>query len=243
LKIIKLSAIDSTNTYLKKLGKRKFLEDGTIVFADTQSEGRGQMGAQWQSKTGQSLTFSIFKRFKQLDIINISRITFGVSLGIKVALEKLQVPGISIKWPNDIMSYQQKLCGILIENRLEKGIIESSVIGIGLNVNEMEFINLPQATSMKLASGITFNRDEVLALVSAEVLSQLENIESTSSEFLKAEYEKELFRKNKITVFQDEEGLQFNGMIRGVSASGELLVEAEDEVIRSYEVKKITMLY
>ena len=243
MKIIKLNAIDSTNAYLKKLSKKKHLEDATIVMADNQTEGRGQMGSTWQSKAGQSLTFSIFKRFERLTITQQARITFGVSVGIKKALKKLQVPVISIKWPNDIMSYQHKLCGILIENQLEGNTIVSSVIGIGLNVNETEFTDLPQATSMKLVTGISFNREEVMQLISASVLEQLNKLETEDTIQLKVNYEKVLFRKNKVTVFEDETGTKFNGMILGVNDVGELIVESEDEVCRAYELKKIKMLY
>ena len=243
MKIIKLDAIDSTNTYLKKLSKKKQLEDATIVLAENQTQGRGQMGSAWESKAGQSLTFSIFKRFERLSITHQSKITFGVSVGIKKALKKLQVPAISIKWPNDIMSYQQKLCGILIENQLEGSTITSSVIGIGLNVNESEFSDLPQATSMKLVTGITFNLEEVLQIISDAVLEQLNKLETRDTTQLKVTYEEMLFRKNKITVFEDSTGTQFKGMILGVNDIGELIVESEDEVCRAYELKNIKMLY
>lgn len=85
MKIIKLNAIDSTNTYLKNLSKNVRLDDGTVVLAGHQTHGRGQMGANWQAKAGQSLTFSVFKRFKDLNIQEQSMITFAVSLGIKTA--------------------------------------------------------------------------------------------------------------------------------------------------------------
>lgn len=243
MKIIKLNAIDSTNAYLKKLSKKKYLEDATIVMAENQTQGRGQMGSTWQSKAGQSLTFSIFKRFERLTIAQQAKITFGVSVGLKKALKKLLIPAISIKWPNDIMSYQHKLCGILIENQLEGNTIISSVIGIGLNVNETRFSDLPQATSMKLVTGITFNLEEVMQLISASVLEHLNKLETEDTEQLKVNYEKVLFRKNKVTVFEDATGTKFNGMILGVNDAGELIVESEDEVRRAYELKNIKMLY
>jgi BirA family biotin operon repressor/biotin-[acetyl-CoA-carboxylase] ligase len=243
VKIIKLNAIDSTNTYLKKLSKKKHLEDATIVLAEHQTQGRGQMGSAWQSKAGQSLTFSVFKRFENLAITQQAKITFGVSVGIKKALKKLRVPAISIKWPNDIMSYQHKLCGILIENQLEGSKIISSVIGIGLNVNETAFSDLPQATSMKLVTGNAFNLEEVLQIISQAVLEELNNLETKDMVKLKVSYEEMLFRKNKLTVFEDASGAKFNGMILGVNDAGELIVDSEDEVRRAYELKNIKMLY
>ena len=136
MNIIKLNAIGSTNTYLKNLCKNTGVSDCTLVVANEQTQGRGQMGASWQSRQGQSLTFSMLKRFNRLHISDNAAIAFGVSIAVKSVLEKLKVPAVSIKWPNDIMSYGQKLCGILIENQLEGNHVVSSIIGVGLNVNE-----------------------------------------------------------------------------------------------------------
>ena len=243
MKIIKLNAIDSTNTYLKNLCKSESVSDGTLVVAEHQTLGRGQMGATWQSKPGQSLTFSILKRLNGLDISDQSSITFVVSIAIKNVLQKLHIPGITVKWPNDIMSYNQKLCGILIENQLEGNFVVSTIIGIGLNVNESEFNGLPQATSMKLATGITFNREEVLELMTDEIQKQLKILESGNTEGLKTAYETALFRKDMVSAFEDTKGFQFNGLIVGVSNSGELLVETEDETLKAFESKQIRLLF
>ena len=243
VKIIKLNAIDSTNTYLKNLCKSESVSDGTLVIAEDQTLGRGQMGATWQSKPGQSLTFSILKRLNELHISDQASITFVVSIAIKNILQKLHIPGITVKWPNDIMSYNQKLCGILIENQLEGSFVVTTIIGIGLNVNESEFNGLPQATSMRLATGITFNREEVLELMTTEIQKQLKILEGGNTAGLKKEYEASLFRKNKVSAFEDTNGFQFNGLIVGVSSSGELLVETEDEVLQTFELKQIRLLF
>ena len=243
MNIIKLNAIDSTNTYLKSLIKISNVKDGTIVITENQTQGRGQRGAKWQSNAGQSLTFSMFKRFGNLDVTDKSKITYGTSIGIKNALQKLRVPGLSIKWPNDIMSYRQKLCGILIENQLEGTKVLSSVIGIGLNVNETEIQGLPSATSMKLKTGIIFKLDEVLEVISANIEAQLLNLERRSLSDLKSDYEAALFRINEVSVFENSAGNQFNGMIKGVNDLGELIVETEDEILHSFELKQIKMLF
>ena len=243
VKIIKLNAIDSTNTYLKNLCKNTKVSDGTLVVANKQTQGRGQMGTVWQSKQGQSLTFSMLKRFDGLHISDQSSISFGVSIAIKNVLQKLHVPAISVKWPNDIMSYHQKLCGILIENQLEGNFVVSNIIGIGLNVNESEFSELPQATSMRLATGISFDRTEVLDLMWEEIQKQLKQLQSRNTLSLKATYEASLFRRNEVSAFEDPSGFKFNGIIVGVANSGELLVETEDETIQTFELKKIKLLF
>lgn len=219
------------------------LADHTIVVTEKQTKGRGQLGSTWQSKDGQSLTFSIFKRFSNLKIEHQSLITFAVSIGVKNALEVLNIPVMTIKWPNDIMSYSKKLCGILIENQIEGTNITSSIIGVGLNVNNSEFDKLPQASSMKLASGKAFILEEILQLVSEAILKQLETIEYSKNNNLEATYVASLFRKDKVTAFNDQRNQNFNGIIRGVDSTGHLLLETENEEIKSFELKQLKMLF
>ncbi len=241
--IIKLNAIDSTNTYLINLGKNVKLLDGTIVVSERQHKGRGQLGAAWQSQHLKSLTFSVFKRFESLPVSHLPSIVYAVSIGVYHALNKLLVPHITIKWPNDIMSYSNKLAGILIENQIKQNKIVSSVIGIGLNVNEENFENLPHATSILLTTGRKQNLEEVLQIVSNSILKELNRVENEEYSTLKLEYEETLFRKNKVSVFEDSKGIRFNGKIKGVSEIGELLIENDQEIIKNYKLKEIKYLF
>jgi len=243
VKIIKLNAIDSTNTYLINLGKNVKLLDETIVTSERQLKGRGQLGAVWQSQHQKSLTFSMFKRFNNLSVAQLPCITFAVSIGVYHALKKIMVPNVSIKWPNDIMSYSNKLAGILIENQIKQRKIVSSVIGIGININEEKFENLPQATSILLATGRTQNLEEVLNVVSNSILKELDRIEKKDFQKLKLEYVELLFRRNVVSVFEDVKGYRFNGKIKGVSEAGELRIENENEIINNYNLKEIKYLF
>lgn len=243
MKLIKLSAIASTNSYLRDLGVKIPLEDETIVWAESQTQGRGQRGTTWISEAGKSLTFSMFKRFSKLSSQEHIKINLAVSLGISRSLLHLNIPQISIKWPNDIMSYNKKLCGILIENQLQGRSITGSFIGIGLNVNNSGFQNLPNAGSMLLATGTTFNLENVMHRVVAGITEQLDRLESIEFEALQEEYHNVLFRKDLISVFENTDGSFFNGIIRGVSIRGDLLVELEDESVSEYGMKEIELRY
>ncbi len=243
MKIIKLNAIGSTNSYLINLGKNEVLEDPTIVLANKQINGRGQQGAAWQSVPQQSLTFSVFNRLYDLSVSDISSIAFAASLGVQKALKKLLIPKVEIKWPNDIMSQSKKVAGILIENQVKQGKIVSSVIGIGLNVNEECFNNLPQATSMRLTTGIKYNLDEVLHEVSEAIFSELSSMKTSAFSKLKTEYEANLFRKNAISVFETPDKIRFNGKIKGVTNTGELIIENEEEILNTYQLKEIKLLF
>ncbi len=243
LNIIKLNAIDSTNTYLKDLAKDSLPKNGTIVVAKKQLLGRGQMNAGWYSREGQSLTFSMFNLFNKLDASVQFAISMAVSLGVKQALMQLNIPQVSIKWPNDILSAKKKVCGILIENVLERSLIRYSIIGVGINVNETEFLDLPQASSLLLEGGTPFNIDEVLAVVSKSISENLKNLENANFEELKNEYEKNLFRKDTVSVFESPEGIRFNAIIKGVTEMGELLAETDDAVLKKFQLKELKMIF
>lgn len=243
MKLIKLSATASTNSYLKDLGAQITLEDDTIVWAETQLNGRGQRGNSWTSEAGKSLTFSMFKRFSQLRSEEHIRINLAVSLGIARSLIQLNIPQITIKWPNDIMSYNKKICGILIENQLQGNSITGSVIGIGLNVNNTEFHDLPNAGSLYLATEKTFDLESVLRQVALSLSSHLDNLENIDFESLIEDYHAMLFRKDTISVFEYPDRSLFNGIILGLSSDGKLLVELEDEKVIEFGMKEISLRY
>ena len=131
--IIKLDATDSTNSYLRKLSTVETVLDFTIVTAKYQTEGRGQMGTIWSSETSKNLTFSVFKDVSNMNLDFPFFISIVTSLAIIRTLETFSLPKLSIKWPNDILSEDKKVCGILIENVIKNNNINASIIGIGLN--------------------------------------------------------------------------------------------------------------
>ena len=149
MEIIKLNATNSTNTYLKNLIKEKPIADLSCVWALSQTQGRGQQGASWVAEPGKNLTFSVFKKFDQLPSEYHFLLNMEVSLAIFRALKKLYIPDLAVKWANDILSAKKKICGILIENTLHKEYITASVIGIGLNVNQLFFNDLPNVSSLQ----------------------------------------------------------------------------------------------
>ena len=135
-RLIHLSETDSTNTALRMISETEELSSGSIVMADFQTAGRGQRGNSWESKAGKNLTFSIL--FRPTDVpanmpFVISEMT---SLSVKYTLDKY-IPDISVKWPNDIYHKDKKIVGMLIENTILKEKISLSIIGIGINVNQI----------------------------------------------------------------------------------------------------------
>lgn len=243
MQIIKLNATNSTSTYLKNLISGDLLEDFTVVVAQKQLEGRGQMGTTWVSEEGKNLTFSLLKKVDALPVMEQFVLNIIVSLAIYDALNRINVPDLRIKWPNDILSGNTKICGILIENLLSGKNIQSSVVGIGLNVNQMQFGGLPNVSSLKSILGKTFDLDELLVSIIESMKNRFMASEGKSIAQLKIEYEKVLFRKDKPSTFKNQKDEMFMGFIRGISQEGKLLVTLEDDVLKEFDLKEIKLLY
>ncbi|MEZ4796009.1 MAG: biotin--[acetyl-CoA-carboxylase] ligase [Flavobacteriaceae bacterium] len=240
--IIKLNAIDSTNSYLRQLCSEKALADYTIVVAEHQTQGRGQMGTVWDSEKGKNLMFSLFKDLSIHDVEFPFYICMAISLAIVKTFKALNIIDLSIKWPNDILSADKKICGILIENVI-KNKLNSTIIGIGINVNQTDFNNLPKASSLKNITGLHYNLDEILHSIIKHTKYYSKLLQEEHYDVVKTEYESLLFRKNKPSTFKNAKGEMFPGFIKGVTKYGKLQVLLEDEVVKKFDLKEIELLY
>lgn len=243
MQIIKLDATDSTSLYLKDLAAQKKLQDFTVVIADNQQKGRGQMGASWQSEAGKNLTFSVLKMFSEQLAQNNFTINMAVSLAIFDTLQALSIPDLVVKWPNDILSGHAKICGILIENILKGDMTEYSIIGVGLNGNQTEFEGLPKASSLKRIMGVSYDLDELFHLLLKSLSLRFKWMDTQSNQEIRRSYEAILFRKDKPSTFADAYNRQFVGIIRGVSTDGKLRVEIEDLQVQEFALKEVSLLY
>ena len=241
--IIKLNAIDSTNSYLKGLASVALPKDYTVAVAEKQTKGRGQMGAKWQAESGKNLTASVFKRLYFFNINEQFYISMAVSLAIYKGLSAFKIPQLSIKWPNDILSADKKICGVLIENVIKNNNLQGTIVGFGLNVNQKFFNNLPQASSMSLLTGVIYNKDEVLSEILKQLKLYFELLEAKEYAEIKSEYENLLFRKDKPSTFRTPKNKHLSGIIKGVTDNGYLQVWTEDEIIKTFDLKEIKLLY
>jgi BirA family biotin operon repressor/biotin-[acetyl-CoA-carboxylase] ligase len=242
MKLIKLDAIDSTNEFLKGLSSKQSIENFTVVTAENQTNGKGQMGAVWNSEPSKNLIMSVFVDNFFTNNNLVFDINIVVTLAIIQALEIFKIPELSIKWPNDIMSYNKKIGGVLIENTFKSNGTINSIIGLGLNVNQMDFENLPKASSMAVICKTTFDKQEVLFMI-VEKIEQNSSLWSQNSEAMRTSFTNRLFKKGIPMPFSDQKNQKFMGIIQGVSAIGKLEVLLEDNSVSEYEIKEIQMLY
>lgn len=242
MQIIKLDAIGSTNAYLKEMAHAVDTADFTVVTAREQLRGRGQMGASWVSEPGKNLTFSVLKQFDGLAADRQYLLNIQVALSVFEALKELGIPDLAVKWPNDILSGKRKICGILVENLLKGPFIASSIIGIGLNVNQVDFGELPQVSSLQLATGNFYDLDMVLAVVLSKLELRLNDPAAWDSRVV-AEYHGVLFRKDIPSPFETPDGARFMGIIQGVASNGKLQVLLEDDTVKEYGIKEVKLLY
>ena len=241
--LFKLNATDSTNSYLRQLSKNEDLGKWTAVSAEFQNEGRGQKGASWHSEKGKNLICSILVQLDGVSAGDQFIVNCAVSLGIYRYLQRFNLPKLTIKWPNDIMSVSKKLGGILIENTLSADKITKCIIGIGINVNQESFPkDLPLAVSMKQLLGEHFDRDIMLQDLLNSVQYKFDWIFDKKYDELWSDYESALYRKDKVRMFKRPDGQPFMGIIRGVTKPGMLLIEKEDESVGQYSFKEVIYL-
>jgi BirA family biotin operon repressor/biotin-[acetyl-CoA-carboxylase] ligase len=242
MNIIKLSAINSTNDYLKKLLNTQHVENYTVVVAEHQTAGRGQMGSEWQAEGGKNLTFSVLIKDLLLDVGAIFNLNAAVAVSVVQALETFSVPGLAIKWPNDILAGNKKIGGILIENNIKSDGEIFSIAGIGLNINQENFDGLPKASSLKLIAGKDFDKEAILNAVIITLRRNIAALINKDSKALWDAYHRMLFKKDMPMPFESR-GIKFMGIIRGVTGNGNLEVLLEDETIASYSIKEVQLLY
>ena len=235
--IIRLTEVDSTNNYTNRLLRQSVMPEGTVVVAEKQTSGKGQRGNSWVSEPGQNLTCSIFFRPDFLKAHQQFYLTKAVSLGIIYMLEHLGVENCKIKWPNDILIGGKKVCGILIENSLKGTCIQHSIVGVGLNVNQEAFSELPNATSLFLATGKKQNIDTCLALLCKYIESQYLRLKNNHFS-LDQEYLGKLWQLGEWADYRGKAG-NFRGCILGVNEEGKLLIELEKKEKKLYSFQEI----
>lgn len=226
-KIIHLESVDSTNNYTANLLKEGKISSGTVILSDIQTEGRGQRANSWQSLPFENLTFSFL--LKPSNVSNISPITINHCVSLALA-EFISAQGLTpqLKWPNDIYVNNQKIAGILIENNFKSGVLNISIIGIGININQTSFNSL-NASSLALLTGKKYPIKGVLFDIIYQLNKQFSTYESNSADLIKNLYDQNLWNRDISTKFMNN-GREIEGVIQGTDKEGSLLILVDGEV-------------
>ena len=231
--------IDSTNLWIKRLAKEGAPE-GTLALAEFQSAGRGRLGRSWEVPEGTSVMMSILLRPK-FEPQYAPTLTLVMGMAVAKAVKNLGFD-VSIKWPNDVVVSHKKICGILTEMGVRDGKIDYAVIGVGINVNIKEFPEemADKATSLYLESGKEFDRSQIPGLVMEAFEKYYEKFAATCDlSGLKEEYESILANYNQpVRVLAKE---PYEGVARGITDGGELLVEKTDGTIVAVSAGEVSV--
>ncbi|MBE6233204.1 MAG: biotin--[acetyl-CoA-carboxylase] ligase [Bacteroidales bacterium] len=244
--IMWLDTVDSTNEEARR--RISSLDNLSVLSAFRQTAGRGQRGSSWSSVPGENLTFSIVLKYGPAAMMPL-RATDQCAISELTALsvtDLLSSHGIEakIKWPNDIYVGGRKICGILIEHSVRDSYLASSIIGIGLNVNQTVFDpSIPNPVSMILCSPEKFQPSALLEEfmdIFGRYCNRYLNITGGLARLRKL-YLSQMWLKDVPSRFIDyTAGHEFEGIIRGLTDIGHLIVEdMEKGELREFAFKEI----
>lgn len=229
--------ISSTNTFASELVKTGRVSEGTIIHTDYQLAGRGQPGNRWHSAKGRNLLFTVIL-FPRIMAGEQFFLSMAVSAGICSFLKKY-IPYPQIKWPNDIYISNRKIAGILIENSLQGDMIEHSIVGIGLNINQQRFPRaIPNPISLSRVTGKKFDTDKCLREIAQSLDEKYKILQSGDKKGIYEEYISLLYRYNEWHYYRDKAGI-FRGMIVSVKPSGLLVIKKEEGTLDEYSFREV----
>lgn len=233
-----LADVDSTNNYANRLILSEAAEEGTVVLAHYQKMGRGQSGNKWESEPGKNLLCSVilYPRFL------LAEHQFFISKVVSLALFDFlhtETDKVTIKWPNDLYVGKTKIAGILIENALKGKFLLQAVAGIGLNLNQEEFLtDVPNPVSLKQITGKNYDVEAVAREVTTRLFYWYNKLKQGELEEIADNYFSHLFRIGQWSSFRKGNEM-FEARIVGVGEYGQLLLEDRNGTITSYMFKEV----
>ncbi|MDR2825123.1 MAG: biotin--[acetyl-CoA-carboxylase] ligase [Prevotellaceae bacterium] len=240
-----LSETPSTNALMTEMLRVKTLPSGFVVAADFQSAGRGQANSKWETERGKNLTFSILYFPENLLAIENFIISQAAALAVKTVLDNeiaaFTDDRFSVKWSNDVYFQDKKICGILIENTLKVNVIQHSIIGIGININQTAFHSgEPNPISLSQITHQNHNLKDILHKICEEIFFILENKKEYCE--VKTNYFNSLYRLDGFYLFQTPDGETFSAKIFAIENDGKLILATENGEKRGFYFKEVRFL-
>ncbi len=239
--IIHLKEVHSTNRYTAEMLSNSVpIADGSVIMADFQTAGKGQSGAIWESMPNENLLISIYYRPHFLKIADQFMLSIAISLAICDFL-KNYIEDVTIKWPNDIYVSNQKIAGILIENSIQQDVINNSIIGIGLNINQKVFsTQAKNACSLSQLTGIQYDLQEMLQSLCKCIEERYDTIKSADYQSIRMEYLEKLYRLQHPANYMINGQVQL-GTIEGIDEIGRLALSINGSM-HYFSNKEITFI-
>ncbi|MCX2738627.1 biotin--[acetyl-CoA-carboxylase] ligase [Pontibacter anaerobius] len=231
-----IAACASTNSEAQQLLIKNEATEGCTVITHRQTQGRGQRGNSWEAEPGQNITLSVILSPSFLAVRQQFYLNMAVSLAVLDLLREQGLEQAQVKWPNDLFFEDKKLGGILIENTINSHSLQHSIVGIGLNVNQLRFAT-PTATSMANVCGHTFDLQKVTLRLLELLEKRYLQLRNGHTARLKYEYLQGLYRYQEVHPFKVGQQ-QVQGQILGVDEAGRLAVEIANE-LRYFDFKEI----
>ena len=241
LKYIHLEQIDSTNAYLQRQQSEHDIRNW-VVSTDEQTAGKGMGSNGWESEVGKNLTFSLALDTGFLPAERQFLLSEAVPLGIIEVLDTL-LPSekLSIKWPNDIYFENRKLAGILINSTIKANMMDISIIGIGLNVNQMKFQDWPtHPISLKMVTGKEYDLKPLLEQIAERILIKVQQLKS-SPPSIEKDYLKRLFRYRTWADYEVE-GKVLRLFMTGIDSFGRLQLLDTENKPYCFDIKEIRFI-
>ena len=241
MKIIKLDATDSTNSYLKKLISKTEIEQGTTVITNDQTLGRGRRGNYWQGEAFKNLYFSFYNKISKEKNSTGFLLNAIASISVYKLLKEYKITNIQIKWPNDIMVDSKKISGILIENIFLGKKLKHTIIGIGLNVNQYKFPKVNSATSMIIHTQNQIDIEFLAIRLQHLLIENLSKAKNDSKGILQ-NYNSVLFKRETFFNFLNNENKILHLKLLKVNSNGYLKLVDKKNKLFSYSSDEIKMI-
>jgi BirA family biotin operon repressor/biotin-[acetyl-CoA-carboxylase] ligase len=238
-----LHAVDSTNSYATDMLRQISLVDGTLFYTFNQLNGRGQRDNKWESEPDKNIALSVVIAPSFLSANKQFLLTQITSLALADLMAELldKSAKVCVKWPNDIYINNKKIAGVLIENTLRDNIIQHSIIGVGINVNQETFTTTNNAVSLKQVAGKSFELMAVLEMFCKNLEAYYLQLKAVKMQEINQKYLSTLYRLNEWKNYSFDENIN-EGKIVGTTAEGKLIIELRDGSIRNFDLKEITFL-
>lgn len=236
--LIQLDTVDSTNNYAANLIKTTKVANGTVVMTKRQTNGKGQRGSSWTTEEGKNLIFSLIV-FPDIAVSQAHYISIATALALQKTLSN-HVKNVKIKWPNDILVDKKKIAGVLVENQLRGEVVLSTIAGVGLNVNQTNFDEILNATSVAKENSKEQNLTELFNELYVQLDFYFDHLLNKNFKLLLARYYENLYGFNETNKFETSDQV-FEANLIGIDDSGKLILQRKTGN-QHFDIKEIKLI-